>query len=178
VASHRKPKGIYTRNTPEWFIDKLAWAYGVADSNFATTTIFGLFNNDTSGRTLYVYRMRLVLIGGGHLFLRVFQEDLATNFDLSVTPDVQPGRAVNPQLAMPPGQWKGGGTSTPPPLDATLYRIYITESPSGPILGEYLEQAQFPLWILPTGYSLELFGDQTTQFVSGAFWYTYLPDAG
>jgi hypothetical protein len=57
VATTRKPKGSYSRNTPDWFVDNACVVAG-AFSNVGTGDVaFDLFNNSNVGEYLHVYRL-------------------------------------------------------------------------------------------------------------------------
>jgi hypothetical protein len=59
VASHRHPKGTYTRDTIDWFSDRLALAGGINTGtlNQYFFSTFSLYNNSNLGESLWVYQV-------------------------------------------------------------------------------------------------------------------------
>jgi len=98
VASHRRPKGTYTRNTPDWFGDdwcSIGFAIGFLNNDFNTQT-WTVYNNDLLGRSIYIYGVSLVVEQGGGLW--VVSQPGVVNGD-----EVASGVYLNTSRATAPG---------------------------------------------------------------------------
>lgn len=165
MPSYRRPKGVYSRPTLDWFSDQVCTGAGA----FQTFPLSGtgndihvsLFNNDTLGRLLYVYAISCGNDSAENLYC-AFHAGTVGNFFAA-------GMSVNPSLGTPPGQIfldvRTGTGSTPlaPPSDP------YTQIPSG--FNSSTIVAPFPLFILPKGYSIVVSPDFSGQSLGASFWY-------
>lgn len=55
MSIFRTPKGVYVRQTPDWFLDSSAVACGYIEHGGGGIRGFALYNNDTRGRSFYIY---------------------------------------------------------------------------------------------------------------------------
>lgn len=71
MTTHRTPKGVYSRNTPDFFDYHGAFA-GVSQlGSAANFTSVGLYNNATDGSYLHVYRVIISTVAGSNVIAQV-----------------------------------------------------------------------------------------------------------
>lgn len=59
MPSHRNPKGVYNRNSLDWFIDRAASVEAFADGLITINQLScGVYNNATDGSVLLVYGLQ------------------------------------------------------------------------------------------------------------------------
>ncbi len=162
MISSRVPKGIYSRNTPDWFIDSLAWGGGEASFGSGENFV-GLNNNDNAGRILYVYGLTAstTSVDGMH----VENSNYQTIYPIANCVSAQPTSGA------PPGQIVFGEITVPP----TTGNFFNTLASAAPQLQMF---ADWPLFIVPVGYTLLVAGVTDACDVSAAFWYVYRGDHG
>ena len=101
MATHRKPKGVYTRSTPDWYYDQLAVVSTDAATGGGLDAIRALYNNDTAGR--YIHVVGLILT--------------ANTADIAIRTGAMQGQFGNPFLSAVPvktAQPGGPGVITAP----------------------------------------------------------------
>jgi len=159
MPTHRKPKGIYTRSTPDWFVAQLAICGGFFDSpaTFGDSAVWAIFNNDTAGRSLLINRLYISQTGASRqLFIGVRQRQLA--------PVISYAMSIDPSLATPPGIFCAG--NIPQNYDQLLDPISYLGYGNQYILFE----SDSPIYILPPGYELEVI-DNSGNVVILSAWY-------
>ncbi len=169
MASHRRPKGVYIRNTPDWRTDALAYGgtqYPDPGGAFQTFSTISLYNNDQTGRAFQVYFISAFWDGASIILADLFYGTFGS-FAASCSP-------ISPSMANPPGQIflrtdvVVGNAPNPNPITPTLY------------LGLGFASAGIgfsaPLVIVPQGYSLRLVNNIRSAESGATFWYTYLPE--
>lgn len=165
MASFRKPKGTFTRPAPDWFADNLAmigWqdlqASG-GSGGFVFT--FSLFNNDTIGRNLWVYRVAGSWDGTAGILCDYFHGIFGSQVSVA--------SAVNPRNATPPGvlyeqrtHYPLGGLVPDIPNPLTVISSVFTAANVG---------GDWPLFIIPPGFSARFSNDEFCQDAGIGIWY-------
>jgi hypothetical protein len=167
VSTFRRPKGTYTRPTPDFFVNTLSFAGAyqpITGAGFQVFTTISLFNNDNTGRSLLVYFISAFWDGAAVIFSDLFQGTFGS-LAATATP-------VNPLSPTPIGQVFIKATTvagSPPNPDIT--------APTG-FLGLGFASAGIgfgaPLYIVRPGQSLRLSNDQRAQEAGCTFWYNYM----
>jgi hypothetical protein len=57
MATYRRPKGSYSRPSPDFFIDSACTVGGVASAAAGTGAVLDLYNNASDGSSLHVYNV-------------------------------------------------------------------------------------------------------------------------
>lgn len=174
MATGRRPKGVYSRSTPDWFAEDLCVGLGFAwngGGGNAWDEYISLYNDDQQGNNLHVYS----IMGGAEdavdIMLSTQQGTLGSFF--------QQGRAL---------KFGGGAPSGAVYISATqsLNPLYHQTPVVGDLFGAIGQQfgsganvfPSHPLAIIPPGWSLIGFPDAGDQVYALAFYYVVLPDAG
>jgi hypothetical protein len=167
MPSTRTPKGTYTRPTPDWFTDALAYAGGFwtdPGGAFQSFSTFSLYNNDNQGRFLQVYFMSAFWNGASIILGDIFPGTFGTL--------VANASSVNPQIGQPPGQVFLKSTvvvGSPPNPDITAPTFFFGLGFASAGIGYGA-----PLAIIPVGQSLRLSNDFVSAESGLTFWYTYI----
>lgn len=167
MATKRKPKGVYNRNTPDWFSDEVgvAAAYVYAGGlGFTQFTTISLFNNDTAGRSLQVYFISAFWDGAAVILV----DQVKGTFGAKVS-DATP---LSPALNAPPGQcWvqrtPGAAGAPNPDISTPIGAIGLGFASGGVGYGA-------PMFVVPQGNSLRFSNDMIAAEAGITFWYTYL----
>lgn len=167
MPSTRRPKGTYTRPTPDWFTDALAYGgafYPDPGGAFQSFSTFSLFNNDNQGRFYQVYFFSAFWNGASIILGDIFPGTFGT-----LAANCQP---VNPQV----GDFSGqiylkstvvGGSPANPDITKPSFFFGLGFASAGIGYGA-------PLAIVPVGSSLRLSNDFVSAESGLTFWYTYL----
>jgi hypothetical protein len=173
MPSSRRPKGTYVRPTMDWFISSSAYIGGLASGDFHSNAPFmSLYNNDTNGGYLYVYRA----IISSNEFTQVYidqQQGFTVPYDpapATATPTPFP---LNPLNASPPGLLAiGNWLPTLRPATAPTQ----LEAPGQGIV--FSVDSSAPIWIIPATWTLNVYTISSDDEITATFWYTYLRDQG
>lgn len=169
MASYRRPRGIYVRNTPDWFYRRMAVAgfeIAVNSGNLGNATI-GLFNNDSIGRALHVYGLSAGFSGGNNVLILMEPQARGTA--------QAAGSGIDPRAGAMPGVVNTtSGASIPTPMFVGIQPN--TVAVAALTAGQYYALTPFPQFLIPPGYQLTFIGDYASSQVSGAWWYIPLAD--
>jgi len=170
MASYRKPKGTYVRPSPDWFINQLASGSWYNDQQVGTQyASIGLFNNDTLGRKFYIYGISVGTFNANTAYGVV----LNGTFGSLVTSCV----SVDASLPAPPGQiyFTRFGPAAPP--NVTLAQPAGTRFNLGSGYTKVDVFQDWPICVLPVGYSLNIQSSLQSAEWSTSFWYVPFPGA-
>jgi hypothetical protein len=166
-----RPLGVLTRHPADWFSDSL---YTIS---FTKTVLFSgagnqymafaVFNNDNIGRVMKVYGYSATCDGGGGLATRFAPARLFTpvNTATSIRPDL-PAPTVTISFdsqVVPPG----GLTPYDTGQQCGLLGTFGFDSGTA--------FAPFPLFIIPTGWSLVGFTSDSCQIAAMCLWFQMAP---
>jgi len=177
VATHRSPKGSYTRPTPDFFIDRACTVGGVYSPVPAVGAALDLYNNATEGSNLHVYK---VFVGndGSELYGITAIHGHGANFLQNGATVIVPGPTPFGQLYYDtvPAQWTGFLYPNNTALSDRLYG----DNTAGSTDQWY---AQGPICVLSPGYSLRVYVSTGTTVTSAtpiavSFYYLQLRDQG
>lgn len=158
----RTPKGVYARNTPDWFTYNWAWGSGQLSALSPTGGSVSLFNDDTQGRYLHVYGLALAVADQQQMYGQVLQGSLGTKFQ-----SCYPVRADQPQ---PPGSiWTG-----PLPASFDFIHVPLTFQGTQPMDPWF---TAWPIAIVPAGYCFALWNTGAQIAALATFWYVFLNEA-
>lgn len=167
MASLRRPRGTYVRNTGDWFSANLCSGAWYDDTTGAATYLWvGLFNDTTDGRSLYVYSISAAMDGANVMAGVVVQGTRGAQVAACVN--------VNPSKGAPPGKIysQRTGPAAPPSIGQAV--------PAGMafLIGTSFGSPQFTpshaICILPPGYSCFVVSDFQTIDGGASFWYVPL----
>jgi hypothetical protein len=154
MSIFRKPKGTYIRSTPDWFSSLACAGFGFCPSlPLGQAPAVGLFNNDNSGRSLFVYGLGAEVNNGAEVANFSY-------FNGPLTALYSPTAAapIDPLLAALPGQIYGSGLTPAQqatPAVSVQQGLYImgsfAGSGSGPI--DHIV-AEHPIAIVRPGFTL------------------------
>lgn len=167
MKSFRTPKGTYTRPTPDWFTDQLAYVGGFypdPGGAFQSFSTFSLFNNDQIGRSFQVYFLSAFWNGASIILGDLIPGSFGT---LAAN-----ASSVNQQVGAPPGalflkSTVVGGSPSNPDITAPTFFFGLGFASAGIGYGA-------PLVIIPPGYSFRLSNDFVSAESGLTIWYTYL----
>jgi hypothetical protein len=178
MATNRKPKGNYTRQTGDWFIDRAATVGGYFWPSSNLATVLDLYNNASDGTNLHVYRVfagngaaanygMTRLSGHGAKFL--------TNaFPVVITGPTLPGQLYYDTIAP---QFVGAIG----PQDEPFFDALFMENDAGSM---DVWDAPGPICLIPPGFFMRVYGFTGTGRTGGgaqmsaSFYYVALPDRG
>lgn len=168
MASHRRPKGTYVRNTADFFVANGAIAGGQYQGiSSGTNPTVQLYNNDNFGRLFYIWGMRFTTLDDGNYNIVIQQG--------SPLPTVSQAQPINPLSGGPPGLFCAGEQSD------TQADANLASSPwlygAGYISDTYVFP-NFPIAVIPVGYSFQLQSTIPQDLIWVTWWYTYLADQG
>jgi len=159
VAAKRNPKGTYTRDTGDWFVDKLQSAYVDIGALGGLFSIASLFNNSNTAENLYVY--------GLYSWLKDPLQYGVLQFSLG-------------QQGSPPAQGTNPIGSINPLVSGLVTFTYTNDSAAqqiGVIGGGNLPMtifSRFPLAIVPSGSALSIRSSGGTVTHVAGFWWVAL----
>lgn len=173
MPTYRRPKGVYTRPGPDFFIGYTAVVGGAYTSSMGVNAAVALYNNDQASRYYHVYG---VMVGND---AESFYTIKPVKGNSGSVLDTAHSVVVN---GLPPsGQCYG-------------YDVPNQSHNNDPVAGAYLFgnnvtgsmdfwQMPGPICVLPPGYSLEVatFEDLTSGTLSiliASFYYALLSDPG
>jgi hypothetical protein len=160
MPTHRKPKGAYSRNTPDFFSDQL-YSVGIylpltAGANLMAPS---LFNNDNQGRLLYVFGVSMFNSDNGAYGVYQYKGSFGT-FQTQ-------GYSVNANVGAGPGQ---GFIATNGPIVGTRVAVLCHGDGGGSWF------STFPIQIVAPGYSMIIGPVVATDLLIGAgIWYMPFP---
>jgi len=167
MASFRKPRGAYTRTTPDWFSD-VTCSGGWFDSDSSGIGHYkwiGLYNDDNAGRILYVYAISASWDGANSIAM--------VSIAGASGSEVNHGVNIQPAVGFMPGSVRFFQTG-PPAMTTPIAPPAGTVGVIGNGFVVSNIQPGFPIAKIPTGYSLMLTGDFNTLSAGAGFWYTPL----
>jgi hypothetical protein len=159
VASFRKPKGVYNRNTPDWNSSQICIASGVQiPSGAGNSNIeWSLYNDATDGRSLYLYGLGLA-DNENYIFGLLDARGLVGTFSTQ-------GRVNTSAGANAPGALYYQNKTT----SMSVYdSIYVLQT------NGFFMMFPAPLWIIAPGYRLTLGAAIQAQLFFGVNFY-YVP---
>ena len=168
--STRKPKGTYVRSTPDWFVGSLAIA-GINTGTLLTNySAAALYNNDSLSRYFYVYRMLVTAFTSGYLYAQVFNRNIGVN--------PIPAQPLDPTKANPPGVATAIFAALDPALTTAPFQIEF-DGVLNTMAASVLQIADnFPIFIVPPGWELEVWAGAAQITMNAVWWYTYTADQG
>lgn len=177
MGTHRRPKGSYTRPTPDYFTDRAATVGGVFSSTAGHGAVLDLFNNATEGSNLHVYN---VWVGNdaGQLYGMTTINGHGANFLSNGVTVIVPG----------PTPWGQLYYDTIGPIwSGTFFPVggNFSDRLYGNDVAGVVDQWNVPgpLCVLYPGYSLRVYevagsGETGTNPFAVSFYYLQIPDAG
>lgn len=157
MATYRRPKGSYTRPTPDFFVDQLAYSSGQVNGGGGGAGVsVSLFNNDPQSRHFHLYGLWPNDSNFQQLYAAVYAGPFGTEYD-----HAYPVITDNPQ---PPGLIYTGGT----PAGLNLVNQPLTwqgDQPTAPIL------SQWPISVIPPGYSFIVYNGFASAALIVSFWW-------
>jgi hypothetical protein len=163
MSIFRKPKGTYTRSTPDWFSQKAAAGFGFCSAAVGITQAVGLFNDANDGSKLFVYGF------GADVYA-----DIEVNFNLFNDPMVQVysrGFPIEGGSPAPYGSIRIGFSSVIPQTG-----MYITGGQGNAGISPYVAPifSDYPLAIVRTGWCFAAYVEAAVGM--GAFFhYVVMP---
>jgi hypothetical protein len=177
MATYRRPKGSYTRPTPDFFINSACTVGGVTSAAAGTGAALDLYNNALDGSSLHVYT---VWVGNdaSELYGITALHGHGGTFLANGVSVIVPGPTPWGQLYVDtvPAQWSGtfypAGTS----LSDRLYMNDVAGSQDRWHTGG-------PICVLSPGYALRVYGatgsgTTGTSPVAVSFYYLQIRDQG
>ena len=165
----RVPKGVMSRQAPDWFADYLATGSFVlvdfANPGGANYIAVGLFNDSTQGEVLKVYGITSHADGGGGYgcywvngTVGVLQNQCAS---------------IRPDRPAPAGQiWADIHLHVPGPPFLSPFTFAPPQNIIGaPGFDSFTVFSQFPMFIVPVGWSLVLANVRQTFDGGVGYWY-------
>lgn len=169
MASQRRPKGTYTRPTPDWFAgDVCCGAAEIQNDPLVPGGNFyriALFNNDGRSRKYYVFLINLAsdfaVFYYGSLHPGAFGNRFADCFNIDPS---------NGQFTGEIRTLTGGSFNDPPfpPPPADPFVTFPASAASGSV------GSNGPLFILPVNYSLVISSNSSVNQIAVAFWFVPL----
>lgn len=158
----RKPKGSYTRSTPDWFFRQLNWSSGQVNGGGGGAGLsIQLFNNTAISEYYYLHGLKVDSANFQQLYGQVSAGPFGTFWQ-----NAYPVVGDQPQ---PSGQVYTGGT----PAGSTLINIPLTwqgDQPTDPWWPDW------PIAIIPPGYGFLLFNGFAAGAIIATFWWVALTD--
>jgi hypothetical protein len=167
VPSHRSPKGVYSRSSPDWFGDRTCFVGDFTDigsTGYYTSTWF-LTNNDAQGRYFALFALSLYTDGSDATLVGYPETPAGTL--------VTPPRYIRLDQGQAPGKFSrldtlvGGGNS----INTDVKHI-ITALPS--LFAGALIEYGAPLWLLPANATMAFGSEFPAGPAAIAIWYTLL----
>ena len=160
MATYRRPKGSYQRNTPDWFTDALAYSSGQVNGGGGGAGLsVSLFNNHPQSYHFHLYGLWVNDSNNEQLFAAVLPGTYGTQYDVAYP--------VTTDQAQPPGQIFTGAT----PAGLTLVNQPLTwqgNQPTPPIL------APWPIAVIPVNYSFVVYNGFSSAAIIASFWWVAL----
>lgn len=158
-------KGSYVRNRADWYALRLAATKIYQFQAAAQYTYVGLYNNATDGSLLYVVHAAWNSTQTGTCFFGATMGNLFTN--------TSPAHTLYPPSAAPPGI-VGSWTSA-----TDLFNVGGTSTPAYCEVGSQQDrswewQSDFPLAIVPPGWTVAFEERTIAQDLSASFWWLAL----
>ena len=160
MASYRRPKGVYTRGTPDWNYSRVATA-GVYIDNGITQKFdeVGLYNNATDGSALFVHNI---------IYSTDFNNAVAVAMPISAQGTViQNGFSIDTNIGQLPGQLRHNVALA---ARSDNFSFLPDTAAPGFLTGE------FPHFIVRPGYQLIISNANVgSQVFTLCMWWTVLP---
>jgi hypothetical protein len=177
MATYRRPKGSYTRPTPDFFTRQMAIVGGGFTLSSANDVVFTLFNNATTGEYFHVFKIWVFNDGEGSNAMST-QSGHGATFVSNAFPVVFDSPAPFGQL------YQDQAAQVVPALT-----IYPTAVPYGSYFvggdeaaAQHPLGAQGPIAVIPPGYSLSIRSlnsiGNTNNSLGVTFYYCILPESG
>lgn len=153
----RKPKGVYARNTPDWFVEAGAGGCALAPAVAAQFGHASLFNDDNAGRSLYVYGLYVINFGATQQDLQLVQGSVGTQVNMGGPIDGSLARGSIPGKIF-------RGSSAVLQIGGDMGHIGIR---SGSMMWPY----EWPVAIVPPNSSLVVIADDVNLAFLVSFWW-------
>jgi len=165
MISFRKPKGVYNRNTFDWFNDDCAWGGAFFEASNSTppfqTAVISLYNNANDGSYLRVLALTYDADGA-------YETDV--DFQRGITGTLVnscfPVRFDQPQ---PWGQIYQLVVNSPSAIEVGYITNPFGVLPTNSAFGGNMVGG--PLWVIPAGYSLRFSPGGTFSDLGINLWY-------
>lgn len=158
----RRPKGVYARSTPDWFTSKMVGGYVLSPAVAGQVSYCRLFNNCIDGTDLIVYGLNYFPLTNTGLYLEWGRGNEGTLF----TDGAFGGwHSIDPRNQGLPGQFYT--------FSAAACITYTTGFIAAGTLsgGPNYWQHEWPVAVIPPGYSFYFHGDTVNQRVyASAYW--------
>lgn len=165
--SGRHPIGVLTRPAPDFFDDNIGSGGYAAFNRLAGQDFYmqvSLYNNATTGASLKVYGITVFNDGGGGM----------VGFQSAGIPSgvqVGPCNPINASLSMPFGliyqDTEHVPTGNPNPFAIPPVVAYL----GGSGFDSFTYLSPFPLFIVPSGFSLSVVDFNSGNILGASFWY-------
>lgn len=178
MATRRKPKGSYVRETGDFYIDRAATVAGWFWPSTALATCIDLYNNAKDGSNLHVYRVWVGNDASG-IYGMTRIEGHGANFLQNGVPVVITGPSLPGQCwydTLPP-QYTGFFF----PKDTPFSDAFFADNEAG---SQDTWQAPGPICVIPPGFSMRAYAMVGSGQSGGGgmmavtFYYVVLPDRG
>ena len=169
MSSFRRPKGVYSRSTPDWFSDQMCFGAGDKQNDpLVANGVFyrvSLFNNDPLGKRFYVYQLNLASDDATFYFASLHSGTLGSFFASCSN--------IDPSRAAPSGQIfiASGPSYADPPWPPDPTDSFTTFPASG---ASAQATASGPLFIVPNGYSLVVSSNTSVNQIAIGFYFIAL----
>lgn len=157
----RRPKGSYSRSTPDWFSGSMAWIGMASGSTGGTYPGAGLYNDSTLGLNLHVVGLE-VGAGAGTTSINVVFTQGPPGYNVGT-----PGQPVLLNKPAPPGAaiYTNGSALFAGPHAVFWYGADPVVLMPG-----------WPLWIVPPGYTMWLQSNAQNVYLGATAWYLPIGD--
>lgn len=165
MSLFRRPRGTYVRPTPDWFSANAAAVFGFGNGGTGSDPAVLLYNNDTLGRSLFVFGFGATNDGSEVVNWSFFN---GPGFQLYASGNPFP---IDPVIAQPVGQLYSGLTAAQDaaPPRSTQEGLYLSSSTSIGSQNELVPVfAPYPLAIVRPGWS---FGAWNLHSILSAYFY-------
>lgn len=166
MPSFRKPKGSYSRSTPDWFIGDCQYQgsrLGIGGVNF---TALLMVNDAAPGWFMSIYGIDVRVQAAGAVLIGPGKQDpliSPTGKSASVVSDTPSGFGTIDQEFYAVGA-----------IPFTSENVYEIDMFPGHLSWQW--QQPFPFAVIQPGYSLIVAAEPSTTLVNASFWYRMHPE--